>query len=294
MRIVGDLQLDFALNQPLSPFALAAIELLDRESPTYALDVLSVVEATLDDPRPVLYAQQSKAKGEAVAAMKAEGIEYEERMALLEDVTWPKPLDELLDGRARRPTGAARPWVEDARLSPKSVARDMCERAMTFVEYIGFYQLARSEGLVLRYLADTYRALRQTVPDEAKTEELADIDELARRAGAPGRLVSLLDEWEALAAGEGGGRGPLARRSTRCPTPSPATSARSGCWCATRCSAAWSWRRCGGGTCSASSTARRAGTPSAWRDGAACPTSPSTATRSRRSAPAPPPAARRW
>ena len=43
---------------------------------------------------------------------------------------------------------------------------------MTFVEYVGFHRLARSEGLVLRYLADAYKALRQTVPEEAKTEEL--------------------------------------------------------------------------------------------------------------------------
>ena len=212
VRIVGDLQLDFALNQPLSPFALAALELLDRESPDYPMDVLSVVEATLDDPRPVLYAQQSKAKGEAVAAMKAEGIEYEQRMVLLEDVTWPKPLDELLTG-ALETYRRAHPWVADARLSPKSVVRDMSERAMTFVEYIGHYQLARSEGLVLRYLADTYRALRQTVPDEAKTEELVDVvewlGELVRQVDS-----SLLDEWEKLAAGADGveeGRPPLDR-----------------------------------------------------------------------------------
>jgi hypothetical protein len=169
VRIVGDLQLDFALNQPLSPFALAAIELLDRALPDYPLDVLSVIEATLDDPRPVLYAQENRARGEAVAAMKAEGIEYEERMALLEDVTYPKPLDELL-GAALELYRRGHPWVADARLSPKSVARDMSERAMTFTEYIGHYGLARSEGLVLRYLAVAYRALRQTVPDEAKTE----------------------------------------------------------------------------------------------------------------------------
>ena len=159
------------------------------------------MEATLDDPRPVLYAQQSKAKGEAVAAMKAEGLEYEERMARLEEVSWPKPLDELLKAALTTYRRGA-PWVEDARLSPKSVARDMFERSLTFVEYIGSYQLARSEGLVLRYLADTYRALRQTVPDEAKTEELADIEawlgELVRQVDS-----SLLDEWEALAAGEG-------------------------------------------------------------------------------------------
>src|ERR687895_986759 len=203
VRIIGDLQLDFALNQPLSPFALAAVELLDRESPQYAMDVLSVLEATLDDPRPVLQAQQKKARGEAVAAMKAEGIEYEERMALLEDVTYPRPLDELLHA-ALETYRRGHPWVEDAHLSPKSVARDMFEKSMTFVEYVGHYGLARSEGLVLRYLADAYRALRQTVPDEAKTEELADLvewlGELVRQVDS-----SLLDEWEALAAGGGAG-----------------------------------------------------------------------------------------
>ncbi len=165
--------------------------------------MLSIVEATLDDPRPVLYAQQNKARGEAVAAMKADGIEYEERMALLEDVTYPKPLDELLTAALDSYRRGA-PWVEDARLSPKSVARDMFEKSMTFVEYVSHYQLARSEGLVLRYLADAYRALRQTVPDEAKTEELADIEEwlgeLVRQVDS-----SLLDEWEALAAGAGTG-----------------------------------------------------------------------------------------
>ena len=68
VRLTVDLQLDFALNQPLSPFALAAIELLDPESPSYALDVLSVIESTLEDPRQVLSAQQFRARGEAVAA----------------------------------------------------------------------------------------------------------------------------------------------------------------------------------------------------------------------------------
>jgi superfamily II RNA helicase len=196
VRLTVELQLDFALNQPLSPFALAAIELLDRESPSYPLDVVSVIESTLDDPRQVLAAQESKARGAAVAAMKAEGIEYEERMVLLEDVTYPKPLAELLDA-AFETYRRGHPWVADYPLSPKSVARDMFERAMTFTEYVGFYQLARSEGLVLRYLADAYKALRQTVPDEAKTEELNDLvewlGELVRQVDS-----SLLDEWSAL------------------------------------------------------------------------------------------------
>jgi superfamily II RNA helicase len=196
VRLTVDLQDDFALNQPLSPLALAAIELLDPKAPDYALDVLSVLESTLDNPRPLLSAQQFRARGEAVAAMKAEGIEYDERMELLESVTYPQPLADQLHG-AYEIYARGHPWVRDHELSPKSVARDMAERAMTFAEYVSFYGLARSEGLVLRYLADAYKALRQTVPEEARTEELADLTEWL------GELVrqvdhSLIDEWEKL------------------------------------------------------------------------------------------------
>ncbi|MDQ3735130.1 MAG: DUF3516 domain-containing protein, partial [Actinomycetota bacterium] len=195
-RLTVDLQRDFALNQPLSTFALAAIGLLDRDSPTYALDVLSVIESTLEDPRPVLSAQRFKARGEAVAAMKVDGIEYDERMELLEEVTYPQPLVELLTG-AYETYRRGHPWVADHELRPKSVARDLSERAMTFVEYVGFYGLARAEGTVLRYLADAYKALRQTVPEEARTEELSDLiewlGELVRQVDS-----SLLDEWTEL------------------------------------------------------------------------------------------------
>jgi hypothetical protein len=199
LRLTVDLQRDFALNQPLSPFALAALEVLDRDCPDYALDVLSVLEATLDDPRQVLHAQQSKARGEAVAAMKAEGIEYEERMSLLEDVTYPKPLAELLEATFEI-YRSGHPWVGDHELSPKSVARELYEKAMTFAEFVSSYGLARSEGQVLRYLADAYKALRQTVPDDAKTEELTDLvewlGELVRQVDS-----SLLEEWEQMRAG---------------------------------------------------------------------------------------------
>jgi superfamily II RNA helicase len=196
VRLTVDLQLDFALNQPLSPFALAAIELLDRDSPSYPLDVLSVLEATLDNPRQVLSAQAHRARGEAVAAMKADGVEYEERMALLEEVSHPKPLAELLEA-AYQMYRRGHPWVADYELAPKSVARDLYERAMTFTEYVGHYGLARSEGLLLRYLADAYKALRQTVPEDARTEELTDLTEwlgeLVRQVDS-----SLLEEWERL------------------------------------------------------------------------------------------------
>ena len=196
VRLTVDLQPNFALNQPLSPFAVTALDLLDRESETYPLDVLSVIESILDDPYQVLSSQTYKAKGEAVNRMKADGIEYDERMALLEDVTHPKPLADLLE-TAFDIYKTSHPWVLDHELSPKSVARDLYERAMTFAEYVGHYDLARSEGAVLRYLAHAYKALRQTVPAEAKTEEVLDLEswlgELVRQTDS-----SLLDEWEAL------------------------------------------------------------------------------------------------
>jgi superfamily II RNA helicase len=196
VRLTMDLQFDFALNQPLSPLALAAISLLDVEAPDYPLDVVSAIEATLDNPRTVLREQQFRARGEAVAQMKADGVEYEARMDRLESVSYPKPLADLLDA-AYDMYRRGHPWVADYELAPKSVVRDMYERAMTFTEYVAFYGLSRSEGLVLRYLADAYRALKQTVPDEAKTDELGDLiewlGELVRQVDS-----SLLDEWEQL------------------------------------------------------------------------------------------------
>src|SRR6188768_3501023 len=196
VRLVDDLQLGFALNQPLSTFALGVFDVLDPEEPTYALDVVSVIEATLDDPRTVLGSQEHKARGEAIGEMKAEGIEYDERMELLEEVSWPKPLQELLE-HTYELYRQRHPWVGEDALKPKSVVRDMYERAMTFAEYVAFYGLTRSEGLVLRYLGDAYRALRQTVPDSVRTYELDDIEVWL---GAVVRQTdsSLLDEWERL------------------------------------------------------------------------------------------------
>ncbi|MEU7137613.1 DUF3516 domain-containing protein [Streptomyces sp. NPDC046261] len=197
VRLTVDLQSDFALNQPLSTFALASFELLDPESPSYALDMVSVVESTLDDPRQILAAQQNKARGEAVAAMKAEGIEYEERMERLMDISYPKPLEELLS-HAYDVYRKSHPWVGDHPLSPKSVIRDMYERAMTFTEFTSYYDLARTEGIVLRYLASAYKALDHTVPDDLKSDDFEDLiawlGEMVRQVDS-----SLLDEWEQLA-----------------------------------------------------------------------------------------------
>jgi hypothetical protein len=157
--------------------------------------------------------------------MKRDGIEYEERMELLESVTHPRPLAELLEG-AYEIYRVGHPWVADHELRPKAVARDMFERAMSFTEFVSFYGLARSEGLVLRYLADAYRALRQTVPADARTEDLEDLTEwlgeLVRQTDS-----SLLEEWESLRLGlPGGARGAEPPVGTEADGPPPVTANR--------------------------------------------------------------------
>ncbi len=196
-----DLPDDFALDQPLSPFLLEALEVLDPESDTYALDVISLVEATLDDPRQILRAQQRQARDKALFEMKADGIEYEERMERLADVTYPKPLEDLIEftfDKYRR----AVPWANDYWPSPKSVLRDMVETASDFKGYVNRYGITRSEGTLLRYLSDAFRALDRTVPDDKCDDRLRDIiawlDFVVHTVDS-----SLVDEWER--AGEGRG-----------------------------------------------------------------------------------------
>ena len=196
-----DLPDDFALDQPLSPFLLEALEVLDPESDTYALDVISLVEATLDDPRQILRAQQRQARDKALLEMKADGIEYEERMERLADVTYPKPLEDLIEfafDKYRR----AVPWANDYWPSPKSVLRDMVETASDFKGYVNRYGITRSEGTLLRYLSDAFRALDRTVPDDKCDDRLRDIiawlDFVVHTVDS-----SLVDEWER--AGEGRG-----------------------------------------------------------------------------------------
>lgn len=196
VRLTVDLQDNFALNQPLAPFALAVLEVLDPDGDTFALDVVSVIESILDDPRPVLMAQRHKARGVAIGEMKVDGIEYEERMELLEEISWPQPLLELLEATFET-YRSGQPWVAENALSPKTVVREMYENAWTFGDLIRFYELSRSEGVVLRYLTDAFRTLRQTVPDRYRTD---DLDDLIEWLGETVRQTdsSLLDEWEAL------------------------------------------------------------------------------------------------
>ena len=197
-----DLPDDFALDQPLSPFLLAALELLDPEDEDYALDVISMAEATLENPRQVLRAQERAAREKAIAEMKADGVDYDERMERIAEVTYPRPLEDLLASAFERYCQEV-PWARDFELEPKSVVRDMVETVSDFKTYVGRYKIARSEGTLLRYLADAYRVLDRTVPADKRDERL---DDIVAWLGFVVRSVdsSLVDEWESAGALDGG------------------------------------------------------------------------------------------
>ena len=207
MRVTVDLQDNFALHQPLSLFAMEALGVLEPDEEDYHLNVLSVMESVMENPSVILEAQTELLRKELLAELKAERVPYEDRKERLEEVEHPKPLREFLYG-AFNVFRAHHPWVEGENVRPKSIARDLRERAMTFGEYVNHYGISRSEGLLLRYLTEVYRGLRQNVPDERKTEAVEELADWLRTL--IGEVdSSLLDEWEILAnkASEGASEG---------------------------------------------------------------------------------------
>jgi superfamily II RNA helicase len=196
IRVNFDLQDEFALHQPLSLWAIQAIDELDPDDEGYALSVLTTVESVLESPGVIIAAQINHEKSELMSDMKSRGIEYEERMEKLAEVEAPKPEKERLY-QSFDAFRVHHPWVGQDNVRPKSIVRDMFEQVMTFKEFVNHYGLKRSEGVVLRYLSDTYKALNQNVPMDAQTEELGDIVEWL---GAVVRQVdsSLIDEWDRL------------------------------------------------------------------------------------------------
>ncbi|MEL6341821.1 MAG: DUF3516 domain-containing protein [Myxococcota bacterium] len=198
--VSGNLQADFSMHHTLSLFLFHALSLLDAESETYALDVVTLVEAVLENPRPVLLAQANELKGKMIAAMKAEGIPYEERMEKIEDVSWPKPRAEWIYETFNE-YADAHPWASGELIRPKSIVRDMVERYASFADYIHELRLPRVEGVLLRYLTQAYKALLQSVPQDRMSDALLDIQAFVRAMLA--RVdSSLVTEWERMAAGD--------------------------------------------------------------------------------------------
>lgn len=198
LRVAADLQEDFSLHHTLSLYLLSALGKLEPDSPSYAVDVLSLVEAILESPQAVLMRQVDKLKGDLVAQLKSEGVEYDERMAELEKVEHPKPLSEFIYAtydafRVRHP------WVAAQNVAPKSIAREMFEQAAGFNGYVKEYGLGRSEGVLLRYLTQVYKALAQNVPDVLKDDGVRDV-EAYLRALLSRVDTTLLHEWERMIA----------------------------------------------------------------------------------------------
>jgi superfamily II RNA helicase len=213
-RVRPELQLDFSLHRNLSLYLVEALSALDPESTSYALEVLSLAEAIQEDPMPILIAQEQKRKRELLARLKAERVPYEERISRLEEVSWPKPEAEYIY-RTFLIYSEAHPWVSEENIRPKSIAREMFESCRDFVDYVREHGVARSEGLLLRYLSQLHNTLVQTVPEEAKTEEVYDAIAFLRTT-LQNVDSSLVQAWETLLRPEAAG---LEGREVAAPPP---------------------------------------------------------------------------
>jgi superfamily II RNA helicase len=196
LQVNVDLQHDFSLHQTLSLYLIDTIGLLDRESGEYPLHLLSLVESILENPDLILRRQVDKMKKIRMEELRAEGLDFDERIAELEKVEYPKPNREFIYGTWNT-FAAAHPWVGQDNIRPKSIAREMFENFLSFHDYIKEYGLERTEGLLLRYLSETYKVLVQTVPDRDRTDE---VDAMVDYLGGMLKDVdsSLVEEWEKL------------------------------------------------------------------------------------------------
>ena len=196
VRVAEGLQKDFSLHHTLSLYLLDALYLLDPNEESYGFDVVSLVESILESPRAILLRQLDKLKGDLVAKLKAEGVEYEQRMEELDRLEHPKPLADFIY-RTFDAFRAKHPWVQGENVRPKSIVRDMVERYAGFNEYVKLYGLGRSEGVLLRYLSQAYKALVQSVPDQYKDEQVENV--IAYLHAMLSRVdTTLLREWEAM------------------------------------------------------------------------------------------------
>jgi hypothetical protein len=196
LRVAPELQIDFSLHNTLSLFLVEAVASLDPQAPGYPMEVLSLVEAIQENPRAILQAQVNKAKGALVSRLKAEGVPYEDRMRQLEDVTYPKPEAEFIEG-SFRVFAERHPWVKGEDIRPKSIAREIWEEGRGFIDFVKEYELARSEGLLLRYLSQVHNTVVRSIPVAARTDELIDL--IAYFHAMLERVdTSLVDAWATL------------------------------------------------------------------------------------------------
>jgi superfamily II RNA helicase len=196
LEVADDLQEEFSLHEALSLFLVDAVEQVRPDRGDLELTLISLVEAILEDPKPILIAQEKRARDELANRLRAQRVPYHERADRLRQVTWPKPAEAFLESAFAR-FSARHPWVRKEDVKPKRVAREMLEDQLGFNDYVLRYGIQRVEGLLLRHLGSVYRTLIQTVPEGARTERLM------RMAGRLRDIIastddSLLTEWERL------------------------------------------------------------------------------------------------
>ncbi|MDD5348866.1 MAG: DUF3516 domain-containing protein [Chthoniobacteraceae bacterium] len=196
VRVNAELQDDFSMNEALSLYLHETLPQLDAQAPDYALRVLTLVESILENPDAILRKQLDRVKTEALAEMKARGMEYDQRMEELEKLEYPKPDRDFVYATFNA-FADRHPWVGQENIRPKSIAREMFEEFRSFPDYIKLYELQRVEGVLLRYLSNVEKVLTQTVPDFAKNDILRDM-ELYLSAMIRQVDSSLLDEWERM------------------------------------------------------------------------------------------------
>ncbi len=196
LRVNIELQEDFSMDQALSLYLLETIPLVDPQQPDYALVLLTLVESILEDPDIILRKQLDRVKDQKMAEMKMEGLDYDKRMEELEKLEYPKPNREFVYATFNA-FADRHPWVGQENIRPKSIAREMYESFRSFGDYIRDYELPRAEGVLLRHLNQVFKVLTQTVPDNAKNDQ---VREMELYLGAMIRQVdsSLLDEWEKM------------------------------------------------------------------------------------------------
>ncbi|MEO7700725.1 MAG: DUF3516 domain-containing protein [Opitutus sp.] len=196
LRVNVELQEDFSLHQALSLYLIDTLPLLDRASSDYPFDVLTLCESIVEDPEQILRRQVDKLKTEKLAELKAADVSYDDRMEKLQEVEHPKPRREFIY-ETFNAWKAGHPWIGEENVRPKSIAREMYERYLSFGDYIKEYGLERSEGLLLRHLSQVWKVLGQTVPESAKSEEVVEMETYFREL-IRGVDSSLIEEWERL------------------------------------------------------------------------------------------------
>jgi len=191
-----NLQEDFSINHALGLYLLDTLPKLDADAPNYPLDLLSLIEAIVENPTTILQKQVRLLRDQRMVELKREGVEYEERLLQLEEIEWPKPGKDFIYDTFNR-FAATHPWAYEYPVRPKSVAREMFEKYQSFEDYIKTYGLERSEGVLLRHLSEVYKVLAQTIPPAVKTGEVAEA-ELYFEHLLGNIDSSLLDEWKTL------------------------------------------------------------------------------------------------